>query len=134
MEGTQEHQGARLESPMKALGFKRKTAFAKALKVSQPHISNLISGKRALTNEFLVAVSDRYKNVNLNWLMKGEGEMFNPEKQPENGQPWPAERLAPLTLDDLTPVIRRLEREVAELRGRVEAMEQAGRSAGPGEE
>lgn len=50
---------------------------ARALGVSQPHISKVLSGARAPTESFLKTLA-RHEGVNPNWLFHGEGQPLLP--------------------------------------------------------
>ena len=52
------------------------SAFAKSIEQSQPAYANYEIGKRKPAFEILVKMASVH-NVNLNWLLTGEGEMFN---------------------------------------------------------
>lgn len=52
-----------------------KTAFAKRLNVSQPFVSQMISGV-SMPSDRTIADIRREFNVNEHWLRTGEGEMF----------------------------------------------------------
>lgn len=51
------------------------TEFSKQLDISHSFLSQIISGKRKPSYEFLCALSIKF-NVNLHWLFTGAGEMF----------------------------------------------------------
>lgn len=49
--------------------------FAENINLSQNHISNIEKGVRPITDRIISDVCKVY-NVNKNWLLSGEGEMF----------------------------------------------------------
>ena len=50
--------------------------FAKAIEVSPASLSNIFNGKTNPTNNHVSAIHRRFPNVNVNWLMFGEGNMY----------------------------------------------------------
>jgi len=52
-----------------------KTAFAKRLNVSQPFVSQMISGVSMPSDRTIVAICREF-SVNEDWLRTGKGEMF----------------------------------------------------------
>ncbi|MDQ1355303.1 MAG: hypothetical protein QG657_5613 [Acidobacteriota bacterium] len=52
------------------------TEFSKQLEISHSFLSQIISGKRKPSYEFLCALSVKY-NINLHWLFTGVGEMLS---------------------------------------------------------
>jgi transcriptional regulator with XRE-family HTH domain len=75
MEQDQIEQGARLSKLVKALNFNQST-FARSLDMTQPNISRMLSGESKISAEALSRIIHTYKQVNLHWLLTGEGEMF----------------------------------------------------------
>ena len=68
-------QSIRLKQLIKALNLNQ-PSFAKSLGMTQPNISRMISGRSSISVEILNRITDRYKQVNLHWLLTGEGLMF----------------------------------------------------------
>ena len=68
-------QSIRLKQLIKALNLNQ-PSFAKSLGMTQPNISRMISGRSSISVEILNRITDRYKQVNLHWLLTGDGEMF----------------------------------------------------------
>lgn len=56
----------------------------KDLNVSQPYISNLLNGKKPIGAKTAKKLADLY-NIDINWLLTGEGEM-QPNEITENNQ------------------------------------------------
>jgi predicted transcriptional regulator len=52
------------------------TLFAQSLGMTQPNISRMVSGDGKISLEVLNRITDIYKNINLHWLLTGEGTMF----------------------------------------------------------
>lgn len=75
MEQHQIDQSIRLQKLIKALNLKQ-TTFAKSLGITQPNISRMISGENKISAEVLNRIAFAHKNVNLHWLLTGEGGMF----------------------------------------------------------
>jgi len=75
MEQTQIEQSIRLQKLIKALNLKQ-TTFAQSLGIKQPNISRMVSGQHKISAEVLNRIINSHKNVNLHWLLTGEGEMF----------------------------------------------------------
>jgi len=75
MEQIQIEQGIRLQQLIKVLNL-RQASFAKSLGMTQPNISRMVTGEGKISVEVLNRIIDTYKNVNLHWLLTGEGVMF----------------------------------------------------------
>ena len=50
--------------------------FAKAIEVSPASLSNIFNGKTNPTNNHVSAIHRRFPDININWLMFGEGDMY----------------------------------------------------------
>lgn len=50
--------------------------FAKAIEVSPASMSNIFNGKTNPTNNHVSAIHRRFPEININWLMFGEGDMY----------------------------------------------------------
>lgn len=90
MEQNQIDQSIRLKKLIKVLNLNQ-SSFAKSLGLTQPNISRMVSGSSNISVEVLNRIKDRYRQVNLHWLLAGEGEMFFDEKN----QPLPQMKEAP---------------------------------------
>lgn len=75
-------QSIRLKQLIKALNLNQ-PSFSKSLGMTQPNISRMISGRSSISVEILNRITDRYKQVNLHWLLTGEGVMFLGEEPQE---------------------------------------------------
>lgn len=51
--------------------------FAKAIEVSPASLSNIFNGKTNPTNNHVSAIHRRFPDINVNWLMFGEGDMYS---------------------------------------------------------
>ena len=49
--------------------------FAKAIEVSPASLSNIFNGKTNPTNNHVSAIHRRFPDININWLMFGEGDI-----------------------------------------------------------
>lgn len=50
--------------------------FASAIKMSPASLSSIINGHNNPTTKYVFAIHDRFPEININWLMFGEGEMM----------------------------------------------------------
>jgi hypothetical protein len=75
MDQQQIDQSIRLKKLIKMLGLNQ-TLFAQSLGMTQPNISRMVSGDGKISLEVLNRIIDTYKNINLHWLLTGEGEMY----------------------------------------------------------
>lgn len=67
--------GRRIRELREILNLKQ-TEFAKSLNIAQPYLSVLENGERnSFTIEILLKLVEKY-NVNINWLLTGEGRVF----------------------------------------------------------
>ena len=81
MEQNQIDQSIRLKKLIKALNLNQ-SSFARSLGMTQPNISRIVAGSSNISVEVLNRIKDRYRQVNLHWLLAGEGEMFFEETNP----------------------------------------------------
>lgn len=72
-----ESQGRRLKALIDKLNISQ-DAFAQRIGRTQGFIGQMISGRSRISGDAISRISDTYKNVNTNWLLTGEGEMFLP--------------------------------------------------------
>lgn len=75
MEENHFEQGKRLKLLIKMLRHNQST-FAQSLDMTQPNISRMVSGEGKLSVELLNRITKTYKEVNLHWLLTGQGNMF----------------------------------------------------------
>jgi transcriptional regulator with XRE-family HTH domain len=85
MKEGQVEQSARLQKLVKALNLNQ-SAFAKSLGMTQPNISRMVNGESNVSVEVLLGISKRYEEVNLHWLLTGDGNMFLEELKKENSE------------------------------------------------
>lgn len=50
--------------------------FANEIGVQRSGISHILSGRNKPSLDFVLKILDHYPDININWLLKGEGEMF----------------------------------------------------------
>lgn len=60
--------------------------FANELCIAEGTLSSVFTGRTRPTNNFVYAIHERFPNVNISWLMFGEGDMFSSEDG-DLGQP-----------------------------------------------
>lgn len=78
---TSESQGSRLEQVRDKCGLS-KQEFIKVINYShETSYNSLIKGRRPLTMKVLNALSDNLPELNLDWLLKGKGEMYLSKKR-----------------------------------------------------
>jgi plasmid maintenance system antidote protein VapI len=116
--------GIRLQTFINALNITGK-AFSKTLNVAQSHISQICAGKRNLTMPMLYRITRRYPEINVLWLLFGEGNMLKDQEQTQSVEEprVPYEKLRPIALEDLAAIIISIQDENAELRRRLERVE-----------
>lgn len=59
--------------------------FAARLGISPASLSSIFNGRTNPTNNHVMAVHRAFPNININWLMFGEGEMVKSSSSDENG-------------------------------------------------
>jgi len=67
--------GKRLRDVMDTHGLTQE-AFAKKFGFTQGYFSQILMGKKNLSANFIFAISDGFKDLDLNWLIRGTGDMF----------------------------------------------------------
>ena len=88
--------------------------------MTQPNISRMVTGESKISVEVLNRIIDTYKNVNMHWLLTGEGPMFvdGPEEKSRQLQEPPVGYTAggKGRLEDLEERVERLEEAVRGLK------------------
>ena len=56
------------------------SAFAKSIGLAQVTVNNYILGKRKISFELIDAIAKNYPNISLEWLLRGDGEMYVSDK------------------------------------------------------
>lgn len=123
MESTRIEQGARLQQLIKALKTNQ-TGFADLVNVSQSNINKMVRGVKGISKTVINGLLLGHKNVNVHWLLTGEGEMFLREPIDQV-----AEAAAPfgkgaLLLAEVEGILEAHKREIEALRERVARLEE----------
>ncbi|AQX00418.1 helix-turn-helix domain-containing protein [Elizabethkingia anophelis] len=58
--------------------------FAESIDSSQQYISAIVNNKRSAGPGFLLSIVEKYPQLNMHWLMRGEGAMLLPTKDQVN--------------------------------------------------
>lgn len=122
-----QEQGVRLEKLIETLNLTQ-VSMAETLEISQGYISQMVSGSRNISRTVLQSITKKFQNVNVRWILTGEGEMFSatgPVKTNGVSEPeliYEAKGSDPLAslrelLEWHEARIKRLEEEVRLLRG-----------------
>lgn len=95
---------------------------------SQGNISNVFNGKRGVPSAWIYRLKERYKEVNINWILTGEGEPLVSAQRYldmvaedadilEDGATiaYEASNARPLRSDEIAVILARLQHEVSEL-------------------
>ena len=78
-----EDQGIRFERLLEALNSNQ-SELARKIGVSPSLINQIVKGQKALSHKVLTQLTNSYREINANWLLTGEGEMFMEKKEPES--------------------------------------------------
>lgn len=73
-------------------------AFAESINIAQATISQIMRGRNMPSTEILLKLHQRYPEINLNWLITGQGNMY--ENQAPEAATGHNEDLAALPFDD----------------------------------
>lgn len=119
-------QGARLQQLIKALKTNQ-TGFADLINVSQSNINKMVRGVKGISKTVINALLLGHKNVNVHWLLTGEGEMFL--QHPTSPADQVAEDAAvygkrPLLLGEVEGILEAQRREIEALKERVARLEE----------
>ncbi len=125
MESTRIEQGARLQQLIKALKTNQ-TGFADLVNVSQSNINKMVRGVKGISKTVINGLLLGHKNVNVHWLLTGEGEMFlvapaTPVDQVAEDAAAYGKR--PLLLGEVEGVLEAQRREIEALKERVARLE-----------
>lgn len=68
------------------------TAFAQSISISRGHLSDVLHGRKGIGGDTLVNVAKAYRQLNIRWLLTGEGAMYEypsyyPPPELESGIP-----------------------------------------------
>lgn len=76
-------QGARFAKLLDTLGLKQ-TIVAELVGSKQPTISHSLNGKIGVPERWIYRLSEKYSEINRDWVYTGDGEMFLSDKKDEN--------------------------------------------------
>lgn len=62
-------------------------AFELECRISNGYISKQTKGKGGIGGEILLKIGEKFKELNLMWVLTGEGEMISPPPSNKNGLP-----------------------------------------------
>lgn len=68
--------GKRLEAFRSYLKVDKKT-MAEGIGMQPQHYRNVVNGYKNITTRYLIRLATNHKELNLNWLLTGEGDMLN---------------------------------------------------------
>ena len=120
MEHSQIEQSIRLRTLIKALNLNQST-FAKSLGMTQPNINRMVNRDGKISVEVLHRIAETYTQVNLHWLLTGNGDMYLGEKNlQENGPPTVHGKGR---LEEMEERLARVEEQLSELWDRIQKQE-----------
>ncbi len=106
---------ARIAELIKALGI-RKKEFAENIGISTGNLSDWLRGKTEPSARAFTRIYEKY-NVNLNWLIAGQGPMFNDSRIiSEERAAYEVKKAKPEDVANLQVRIEQLEKEMREWR------------------
>jgi transcriptional regulator with XRE-family HTH domain len=117
-------QGARLQRLIKALKTNQ-TGFAGQMGVSQSNINKMVRGAKGISRTVINGLLLVHKNVNVHWLLTGEGNMFFDEatgRVEEPAVPY-EKRRAGLLLGEVEAMLEEHAREIEGLKATVAQLE-----------
>jgi len=126
MEYTRIEQGARLQQLIKALKTNQ-TGFADLVNVSQSNINKMVRGVKGISKTVINGLLLGHKNVNVHWLLTGEGEMFlalPPAPVGQEAEAAAAYGKRPLLLGEVEGILEAQRREIEALKERVARLEE----------
>lgn len=98
----------RLKSLLNALGLSQ-SEFASKIEMSNSGISQMLSGKRDITSNLYFRLNGVFPNVNTDWLLTGEGDMFKPGETVKAPEPMDQEEI------ELRRQVDALKKEIARM-------------------
>lgn len=72
--------GQRLQTLIDEAGMTQ-TALGQLIGVRQGYINQIFRGHKRISATAIFAIAKRFTNLNLHWLLRGEGEMWMPENR-----------------------------------------------------
>jgi len=67
--------GMRLKQFILILDFSQIT-FAQSISISRTHLNDILNGRKGVGGLMLANIAKAYKQLNIRWLLTGEGDMF----------------------------------------------------------
>jgi transcriptional regulator with XRE-family HTH domain len=126
MEPTRIEQGARLQQLIKALKTNQ-TGFAGLVNVSQSNINKMVRGVKGISKTVINALLLGHKNVNVHWLLTGEGEVFltpTADQTARIAEPAQVYGKRGLLFGEVEEVLEAQRREIEALKERVARLEE----------
>jgi transcriptional regulator with XRE-family HTH domain len=59
------------------------TAFSAQMGMPQAHLSDIENGKKAINKKLLYGIAIKYPEINIRWILTGDGEMTRTFKNPD---------------------------------------------------
>lgn len=103
---------------IETLGYTQ-VSLAQLIGISQGYVSQLMTGQRSITTKILRNITKLRPEVNINWVLTGDGEMFLSNMEPSNQ----VQEQPPAYLQNGQGMLESLIRRVEELERWKEKME-----------
>lgn len=87
--------------------------FSEDIGVPRSSLSEILSGKRCPNIDVIVGISTRFKDINIEWVLTGDGEMVK-NKAKEESPTYQTKSIA--ALESLFDRVDDLEKQVSEMR------------------
>ena len=118
-------QGNRLETVRRHFNLSQK-ALSQIVEANQTGVSVVIGGKRKIPRYWLVKLEQKYTQLNIDWLVSGQGDMLKDIKSNDGGGTGPASTLEILPSKEgngRTLTNDEMERMMARMAFRIEELE-----------
>lgn len=102
-----------------------KNAFAKSIGVSSDTVYNILAGKTFITANLVKKITDIYRNIRPEWLLKGEGSMLLWQSD-DKPLPLPTLEEPPSDYASLSICYAQCQAELTRLRNKLEKIEKDG--------
>ena len=119
-------QGARLQQLIKALKTNQ-TGFANLVNVSQSNINKMVRGVKGISKTVINKLLLGHKDVNVHWLLTGEGDMFllHPERLADQvAESAVVYGKKPVLLGEVEGILEAQRQEIESLKERVARLEE----------
>lgn len=113
-------QSIRLNKLIEALG-KTQTEFSDDIDVSQPFVNQILRGKAKMSSKVINNIMKAYSHVNIEWLLRGDGEMFFSVGKGEVSEP-EVEYKPSNWVKELAEILNRHEDQIGKLEREVEEL------------